>query len=356
MAVIGVCLKPQHALDIVVLELLALIRLRSLRQWFSPFLIVVAIGPVLYLAAVRLFCPQYLHDIVPLLRETYWGFDKTWIAMAQAGRKQISAFVVVVLLYGATRKKLRSEAFVACLLAAATGALLAYAQQHKGWGYQLLALQMFSYIAFAVIVCDIAERIGTQTVAALRRPGERRGWTGLCVAVATLCFAVSLTLLYRRLPQVQYFESQKVELASIYSQYPRGTPVDLLAVEPWEWPEVLDQHKVWASRYMHLWMLPAIVRSQDPQDKEAAGHLSPDQIAQLSGILRRTTAEDLAHWQPLVVVVQPCGDPDICGTLQRLGYAGLLDWFERDPGFRDQWSHYRFDRSVGVMQVYTRTD
>jgi hypothetical protein len=293
---------------------------------------------------------------MPLLRETYWGFDKTWGAMASAATKQLSAFAVSLILYTGLRRRLRSEPFIACLLAASAGALLAYVQQHKGWGYQLLALQIFSYLAATLICCDVIERMGLEWNSGAQRAETRRASTILCVGLAVVSFVIAVSLRLRYMQPIQYFETQKTELASIYSEYPPGTPVGYLAVEPWEWPEVLDQHKIWASRYMHLWLLPAIVRSQDPLDADKAHHLSPAKVAELSALLRRTTSEDLAHWRPPVVVIQPCGDPDICPALARLGYSGLLDWFERDPQFRDQWSHYQFQKAVGPMQVYTRVD
>ena len=83
-------------------------------------------------------------------------------------------------------------------------------------------------------------------------------------------------------------------------------------------------------------------------------HLPQAKIDELSSLLRRTTAEDLAQWRPPVVAIDPCNDADICPALRRIGYSGLLDWFERDPQFREQWSHYRYQKTVGNMQVYTR--
>jgi hypothetical protein len=353
-AAIGICLKPQHVLDVVVVELLVVIRLHSVRRWFQPALIALVAGPILYLLAVRIFCPSYLRDIMPLLTETYWGFNKTWGAMAHAASKQGTALVIALILYIVLRRRLRTEPFVSCLLAAAIGAFLAYLQQHKGWGYQLLALQIFSYVAVAVICFDVTERMWLEWRAIQPGAGTKHLRASLCVGLAILAFVIGLFARLRHMQPIPYFETQKTNLAEIYSEYPAGTPVDLLAVEPWEWPEVLDQNKVWASRYMHLWPLPAIVRSQDPLDTDSGHHLSPGKISELSALLRRTTADDLAHWHPAVVVIEPCGDPNICPALTRIGYSGLLDWFERDPQFRDQWSHYRYQRTVGDMQVYTR--
>jgi hypothetical protein len=291
---------------------------------------------------------------MPLLTETYWGFNKTWSAMAHTASKQASAFAVALILYIALRRRLRVEPIIACLLAAATGALLAYVQQHKGWGYQLLALQIFSYLAVGIIGCDVIERMWLEWGPVQQITSRAPIRTSLCVGLAVVAFVIAVSVRLRHLQPIPYFESQKIDLATIYSEYPPGTAVDLLAVEPWEWPEVLDQDKVWASRYMHLWPLPAIVRSQDPLDTDRAHHLPPAKISALSALLRQTTADDLAHWQPAVVVIEPCGDPDICPALARIGYSGLLDWFERDPQFREQWSHYRYQKTVGDMQAYTR--
>lgn len=355
LAAIGVCLKPQHVLDVVAVELLVLIRLRSLRRWFEPALIALAVGLVLYLFVVRIFSPLYLHNIMPLLVETYWGFNKTLSAMAHTAAKHVIAFAVAIVFYAGLRRRLRIEPFIACLLAAATGALLAYIQQHKGWYYQLLTLQIFTYFAVGIIACDIAERLWLEWRARTRRAETGQLRTPICIGLAFLAFVIALSLRFQHLQRMPYWDEREVRLAGIYSEYPSGTAVDLLGETPWEWPEVLDQNKVWASRYNHLWLLPAIVRSQDPLDTDRSHHLSSAKTEELSSLLRRTVAEDLAHWTPTVVVIEePCCDPDIRPALSRIGYSGLLDWFERDPQFRDQWSHYRYQKTVEDMQVYTR--
>ncbi len=355
LAAIGVCLKPQHALDVAVVELLVLIQLRSLRRWFAPALIALVAGPVLYLLAVRIFAPLYLRDIMPLLVETYWGFNKTWSAMAHTAMKHLIAFAVAIMLFAVLRRRLRIDSFIACLLAAATGALLAYVQQHKGWYYQLLTLQIFSYFAVGIICCDVAQRMWLEWGAGTHRAEAGYLRTPIYIGLAVLTFVIAVSFRFQHLQPMPYWDEREVRLAAIYSEYPPGTAVDFLAETPWEWPELLDQKKVWASRYMHLWLLPAIVRSQDPLDTDSAHHLSSAKIAELSSLLRRTTAEDLAHWTPTVVVIEePCCDPDIRPALARIGYSGLLDWFERDPQFRDQWAHYRYQKTVGDMQVYTR--
>lgn len=356
LAVVAVCLKPQHVIDIVAVELLLLIRLRSLRSWWRPALLLVVLGPVVYLCSVWLLDPSYLRDIVPLLRDTYWGLDRPWSVVLRGTMKPSVALGTAFLLYLILRRRLRVEPFVAVLLAISTGALAAYLQQHKGWSYHLLVMQIFSYLAVAVLCLDIVERMIFERRGLLPLAGVKSIHT-IALSVAVLAFVITGKVRLSHAQAIDYPQKEKSELASIYSAYPPGTPVDLLAVDAWEWPETLEQNKVWSSRYNHLWLLPAIVRSQDPLDPEVAHHLSPAKIDEFSTLLRQTIAEDLDHWHPSVVVVDPCGEVfNICGGLSRAGYSSMLDWFSRSPQFREQWSHYRYQKTVGEMQVYTRVE
>lgn len=354
-AVVAVCLKPQHVIDIVAVELLVLIRMRSFRAWWRPALLLLVLGPVVYVFCVWLFNPAYFRDVVPLLRDTYWGFDRPWSVVLRGMVKPSAALGTALLLYVILRRRLRTEPFVAVLLAISAGALAAYLQQHKGWSYHVLVLQIFSYLAIAVVCLDIAERMAFERRGILLLAGTNRVYTTALVSVALVAFLITGKVRVAHMQAIDYPQKAKSELASIYSAYPPGTPVDLLAVDAWEWPEVLEQNKVWSSRYNHLWLLPAIVRSQDPLDPEVAHHLSSAKIDTLSTLLRQTVAEDLEYWHPSVVVIDPCGEVvNICGGLSRAGYSGLLDWFSRNPQFREEWSHYRYQKTVGQMQVYTR--
>ena len=82
-----------------------------------------------------------------------------------------------------------------------------------------------------------------------RTEGEQ--FTLSIVALAILAFGIAVPLHFAALATYPYFETQKTDLAAIYSEYSEGTHVGSLAVEPSrEWPEVLEQNKeVWSSRY-----------------------------------------------------------------------------------------------------------
>ena len=308
-AVVGICLKPQHVLDVIVVELLVLIRLRKVRQWFQPALIALIAGPVIYLLAVRIFSPSYLQEITPLLRDTYWGFDKPWSTVAHAVSKQATVFAIGIILYVGLRRRLRVEPMVACLLAATTGALLAYAQQHKGWSYQLLALQIFSYLAVAIICSDVAEQMWLKWGVTSRSAEAKPLRTSIGVGLAVLAFVIALSIRLRQQRPVPYFEVQKTELAAIYSEYPAGTAVGLAGVSsPGSGPKCSSRTRSGLHVTCTSGSCPRSFAARIRSIRENAIIFAGEDRRTLS-LLRRTTAEDLAYWSPPVVVIDPCGDP-----------------------------------------------
>ena len=350
-AAAAICLKPQHLLEIVLVEALVLYRLRSLREWFHRAGCCFALGLLLYFVAVRLIAPAYLTDVVPLLTATYWGFNEPLAVVLRIAKRPIAILLLDGALYLALRTRLRFEALASVLLVSTTGALIAYVQQHKGWSYQTICLQFFGLLLFFLLFSDLFQHfIAGRTVRfkLLLKPG----YASMAAAVA-LVFGLAILFHYPR--SVGYTEDQKETLNQIYGAYPSGTSVSFMSLDPWEFPIVLEQNKVWGSRYMHLWLLPAIIRSQDPEDKDVQHHLSPQKIEELSTLLRTTSAQDLAYWRPQVIVVDPCGMIQICIPLQREHYSSMLAWFQIEPQFRKEWSNYTYQNTVGKLEVYKRT-
>jgi hypothetical protein len=181
--------------------------------------------------------------------------------------------------------------------------------------------------------------------------GEKRSIRTVVAAVVVL-LAVVLGMRGRR-HMAPYPEVRKAELAAIYAEYPKGTSVDFLSVYAWEFPVVLEQEKVLGSRYLHLWILPAIIRTEDAGGYELKGPTKPGQTASLSALLRGNEAQDLERWKPAVVVVDRCTLHQFCDSEQRFG--SLVSWFQIDSGFREQWSHYELEKTLDGLDVYTRT-
>ena len=109
----------------VAVELLVLMRLRSVRRWFQPALIALVAVGIFYLLAVRIFCPWYFAGY-GAAAERPWAWTETHGAPSRTmEEKQIIRFAIGLILWASLRRRMRVEAVVVCLLAAATGALLA---------------------------------------------------------------------------------------------------------------------------------------------------------------------------------------------------------------------------------------
>ena len=96
--------------------------------------------------------------------------------------------------------------------------------------------------------------------------------------------------------------------------------------------EAYKRHLEWGSRYMHLWMLPSIIKneavaagSRRARPDEPFKALTPERVAKLASIQRTTTAEDLDHWKPRVVLVLKCPCEGIDDP-----HFNMIDWFLKD--------------------------
>ncbi len=351
LAAVAICLKPQHMLDVALVELVLLVRLRSWRAWFDLSWVVLGVSLAVYFVAVRVAAPAYLTDIVPVLKETYWGFDASWRFVLLQFRKPVWYWVPAVGLAFALRRWLRSEALVTLLLTASVGAAVAYLQQHKGWHYQLIVFNVFTCLALAQIGAEWFERMIADRLPAF---GPRLAPAVPALGAALLCAVVALPLI-RHHPLAPYGEPPKQVLADVFSAYPAGSAVTFYSAGPWEFPALVEQNKLLGTRYFHMWLLEAVIRSQNVNDFDLAKHLSPLRAAQLGEVLRQTEAEDLAHFQPVVVVVDRCAMREFCEAEFQGKFPPLIDWLQVSSAFREQWKRYRFQKSIGDLDVYERS-
>ncbi len=64
--------------------------------------------------------------------------------------------------------------------------------------------------------------------------------------------------------------------------------------------------------------------------------------------------EDLTRWHPDSSSSPAARIPEVhCQELEDR-HDNLLAWFQRDPAFRDIWTHYRYLRTSGPYDAYTR--
>jgi len=372
-AAAAVCCKPQHLLVVMGVELLLAVHRRSLTSLVRPEFFGVVAGGFAYLGSVELFAPRYLHLVVPLLTQTYWAFGGIPLLKMVLQKRSLLLLVIALACAAVTwamRRKIQSWPLLAALLTAATCSLAAYWAQGTGFNYQLIPVAGFLAMSVMVLLADVLtapwKAVNHETTAPL--PGSRAVWPPVPidplpkwaapVLFVMVCCVVLLGMRGRVRASAEGMASATIDpkTKALLASYPAGTPVAWMELDPGFFPAVVQYNFVWGSRFPHLWMIPAIVRTETHQPN-LKKHLTQQQLDALTATQDRFMVEDLQNWKPKLVGVERCGDPafETCEGMKGAEFD-VLPWFQRNAEFNQEWSHYKFLETAGRYDFYQRLD
>ena len=345
LAGLGICLKPHQILIPLFIETALIYKNRSARQLLRPELLALIATGLACLAAIRLFTPTYLTEVVPLLRDVYWAIGHlTFLQLIRESLQLhiLAAFTILFYLWLRTPSRLPL-----LLILAGAAATIAYYLQGTGWYYQQLPALSFFSLALWYLFMDFAR------IFELRAPS----WTPKAALVLSI-LALALTAYFSgyTLSKPLTFPSglSNIPDPSFFSNLPPGTPVAILStVVDDTIPPIATHHLLWAQRTNNLWALPAILRSQDPGGHPPQRLIPPARLAQLDHMQHAWMVEDLARWNPPLILVLRCQDPTVQCQILEDRHDNLLAWFQRDPAFRNIFSRYQLLRSSGPYDAYT---
>jgi hypothetical protein len=223
LAALGFAMKPFFVVVPLALECLIWSKPR-----IRPETVALVVSAVAYTAAVLIFAPAYMTDVVPMLRDAYGAFH---------GGEPVIIFVTLAFLLaaaGAVGRK--GSPTTIALLVAALAFLPAVFIQNKGWSYQSLPARGFLFLAIA------AELIRTRG-----RPVQ----DAILASSALLCFY----------PFGPYRNEFRAETERHLAGLPRGSSVAVFATNPGiAWPMVEERGLRWTPRQMCLWQLFASMK------------------------------------------------------------------------------------------------
>lgn len=347
---LGIALKPHHALIPLFVEGLLLTCRRSLRPLLRTEPWTILLTCLLYLLAIRLVTPAYLTDVLPILRSTYWAIGPLKLPglIAQSLQLHLLIVITVAVFLACRRRADATRPLTEILLAAGAAGTLAYYLQGTGWYYQQLPALSFFALALALELAPSLSRLSAPN------------WLP-AAATALSLLALALTTHFMGYP---FTPERSFPITSpdptFFSNLAPGTPVAILTTMVDDSvPPVAKYHLLWAQRTNNLWILPAILRNEDPQSngrpQPPLRTIAPATLAALDRDQHRYMVEDLERWQPQLVLVQRCQDPAVHCQVLEDRHDDLLAWFERDPAFRTLWAqHYRPLRSSGEFDAYVR--
>lgn len=286
-AAMGLALKPYFALVPLALE--AWLALKGRFTIRPEFAAVVGLG-ALYLVLVVLFIPEYLADIVPLARETYGEFNSALTLMLS------DTIAVSVLVAGGLLLARPQSSAVQALAIAGAAFLVCYLLQQKGARYHgLPAIGLFSLAAGVALAGTLREKAAALPLA-----------LALVVAVATT--------------NRQAVRPSLPVMAATKGLQPGTSVVVLSPYGDVAWPAIELRGLQWASRFMFLWMVPAIIR--EPEKHEA-----------LAVFVQRSVVEDLAEHRPELILID----------------RTLLPFLAPDPRFQAALSNYERGPNYGNL-------
>jgi hypothetical protein len=344
---VAVCFKPQHLLSLVCFELALLLLTRRPRRLLRIELLALAVTPCIYLLLVRLTAPLYLTGVVPVLRDTYWAFGTHTIPSLLHDNHLLDGLSLLALAaWTALRRRLRYPAAPAGLLAAGCGAALVFCIQRTGWHYQFFPWKVFFLLS---LLCMALDLLSSPAVPVLRRPL-------LLASAGVLCAAAVLpACLNARLPVARALAEGDPYLKPTLGPLTPNTPVYIFATTIEGFDFVLQNRLIWAGRYAHLWMLPAIVRDETGHLDRAVHPrpLATLRLHQLEDLQRSSAAEDLHFFRPAVVLIERCDSTYRCPALEDTP-VDILAWFRQSPAFAAEWASYRRQPGNDRYDIYTR--
>ena len=306
---LGTALKPHQVLIPISVELTLLLVRRRESMLVRPELLGMVTAGMLYAGAIWLFSPEYVTRMLPLLGETYWAFGH--LSWWQLVREAVQLHILAAAVLCAAGFMPPVSPITLVLAVAGVAATVAYYVQRTGWYYQ----QLPACMALAVLGVEL---------------GERRQW---CLpswtqpATIGLCgLAVLLTAHFMGYP----FTSERsfpidTPDPSLFAGLTPGTPVATLTTTvDYTIPPVFKYHLTLAQRYPHLWMLPAILRSE-PGERP----LPPERLTALEEFQHEAMLEEFMRWHPQLVSVERCQDPAVQCQVLEGRHDDLLAWFVR---------------------------
>jgi hypothetical protein len=332
-AALGLALKPHLLLLALPIEAL-LWRARGRAAFRDPVPWTMAAVWLGYLAAIGLFFPAYLRDVLPIVRELYLdlGVYDVWSVLLSP-----ALGAAMLLLAVAAPLGWRGGALARALWLAAAGAFLAAWLQHKGWTYHAMPVLVLGLGAAALGAARALD--------ALLDPPRARRAAPAFAAIA--CCAAALFFARGEAPwrQLHFATEPAGRLAGRLEHSPEGARMLVLGEHIHPVFPALNYAEVQpVLRTMTLWPLQGAYARCEGKE----GGVRPvSRMSEAEFFLFRTVAEDIARDPPeIVLVAREHGIAD-CGRP-----FDLLGYFARHPLFAEAWARYVEVRPTPEYRVF----
>jgi hypothetical protein len=323
MAAIAICFKPQSVMAPVAVELFLLWRYRRWQSLLATENLAALAFVAFYATLLYVAEPEFMGLIVNLGVKAYLPFYGYPAGLIWFGSLLTAVLIALaLLLWWQMQGALADVAALAIL--AATGFLLSYFIQYKGFSYQVIPALVFATVACATGVVALASKANLTPL--------QKTLLGASLLLAIVHFST----------QTQGCVcDERVSGPTIAKYAPNAKSVFIASVRVGSaFPLVLEQNLVWASRLPTSWLTPYVA------SKWQDGPLPDDAI--IANALDWAVT-DLATFQPGIVFIDE-------STEQLQVKGGLFDYvkfWSNDARFAALWAKYERRATINGFAVYT---
>lgn len=324
-AAVAVSIKPHSAVAVLMVEVVLLLRFRSVRLVLAVENLAALAFCIAYLAVIWLWATEFLSVVLPLGVEAYVPYYGRPASLLLE-RSSRTVFIIVItgaLLWLSSRGQ---RLLPAVLLAAAAGFLASYFLQAKGYFYHLLPAVAFASFAAAAACANILTAKSETPASPLAR------------MLPVFMMAVVLFLTWK--PQIYFYAGQPFEQA-IDRHKPGAKSVFIASTNVFQpFPMVVKRDLVWASRFPVQWLVPYVSHHWG-----GTGALPDDSIIQTA---LQSAVSDLDAYRPDIVFIDRRNGQDYVKN----GSFDFLAFYGQDPRFAGIWAGYVKRGETAGFDVY----
>ncbi len=314
---LGFALKPHFVAAFAAIECILILHRPTWRHPQRPeFLAIVGTG-FLYALSVALFAPHYLTDVLPLVQDTYWGFENSETRLFKTLSFSSVALALALGFYAVSDR----SPLLSVVIAAVCGFTVSYLIQYKGYSYHEFPVRAFVATALAM------EAVGflSNGKAGLMRYAFA-ALLSMTIVVVIVTNIMTVQNWYRAAVRPTGVIAQQIdELVEIVNRHAKGESFIAISTHPFPgFPIAVYADARWGSRSNSVFLIPAIVKMRnDPT-------IEPDRLANIESIAHRFLREDIAASQPALILV------DVRPVRHAIGRRDfdLLAFYREDPTLR----------------------
>ena len=334
MAGIGFSIKPFFLLSLLLIELLLVIRQKSLWGWVRIESVFAVCFILIYILSVLFFFPSYWQLVLPLWAPYYQGIMQPWETLLSYF---YFWFCCSALLLFCFSKKDTPNASIHTLLALTIfGYLVAFLIPRVTWYYHILPALSLSCLYFVLVLTET----GSELTVALTQRASRAGF--LILLAIVIFFRPVMACVIATVDRIQVFHSNTPlsQLASFLNKQAPDTTYDFFSMTlPLYNLEYYSTLRYVGNVSILSWEFMSLSPSKYSEAYREKIH----------NFMLKIISRDLNHKKPEFVIIDVLSSLSYLST--RIDYLRL---YASNELFHKAWSHYSYRTTIGPYVVYQR--